>query len=303
MSEFVSRRAFLGQSTAALAAAGVAGAGILSPAGAESLSRTPAGKLKKALLWSMLPDKISIADRFKLTADLGFDGIEAMTVEDQKVEEEMRAAADKTGIPIHSVMNMGHWQNPLSSDKPEAVAKGVQAMKVSLRNAKAFGADTVLLVPAVVNPATRYQDAYTRSQKVIREEVLPAYREAGVAIGVENVWNKFLLSPLEFARYIDEFQDPHVQAYFDIGNIVQYGYPEDWILTLGPRIKKLHLKDFKRSSNRFVALREGDVNWPVVRKAIDQIGYGGFLTAELAGGDEAYLREVAKRIDLILEGK
>ena len=313
MSESVSRREFLGQSTATLAAASAAGAGWI--AGAGILSRVPAaaaqaagdrstgGKLKKALLWSMLPGKMSIADRFKLTADLGFEGIEAMTVEDQKVEEEMRVAADKAGIPIHSVMNMGHWQNPLSSDKPEVVAKGLQAMRTSLRNAKAFGADTVLLVPAVVNPETRYQDAYTRSQKVIREELLPAYREAGVVIGIENVWNKFLLSPLEFARYIDELQDPHVRAYFDIGNNVQYAYPEDWLLTLGPRIKKLHLKHFKRSNNQFVPLREGDVNWPVVRKAIDQIGYEGFLTAELPGGDEAYLREVGKRIDLIIAGK
>lgn len=301
MAGSINRREFLSHGTAtACAALGAAGL-----ARAAQQAETPArgGKLKKALLWGMLPGKMSIADRFKLAADLGFDGIEAQTVHDEKTVDQMRVAADKAGIPIHSVMNMGHWQNPLSSDKPEVVAKSVETMKVSLRNAKAFGADTVLLVPAVVNPQTRYQDAYTRSQKVIREEILPAYREAGVVIGIENVWNKFLLSPLEFARYIDEFKDPHVQAYFDIGNYVQYAYPEDWILTLGPRIKKMHLKDFKRSTNQFVPLREGDVDWPAVRKAIDKIGYSGFLTAELPGGDEAYLKEVGRRIDLIFEGK
>src|SRR5690606_13295566 len=216
--------------------------------------------LKKALLWAMLPSKMSITDRFKLAADLGFDGIEGQTVTNEKIVDEMRTAAEKAGIPIHSVMNSAHWQNPLSSANREVVEKSVEGLKTSIRNAKAWGADAVLLVPAVVNPETRYQDAYTRSQKVIREEVLPFAREAGVIIAIENVWNKFLLSPLEFARYIDEFKDPHLQAYFDIGNNVLYGYPEDWILTLGKRTKKMHLKDFKRAnmgSNPWVPLRDG----------------------------------------------
>jgi len=301
MLERVNRREFLSQSAAVAVAA--SGAAALAVTARAADATPPAGKLKKGVLWSMLPGGMSIADRFKLAADVGFDGVEAHTTEDERVVAEMLEGAKKANIPIHSVMNMGHWQNPLSSDKPEVVRKSVEALKVSIRNARAWGAQTVLLVPAVVNAETRYRDAYTRSQKVIREEVLPAAREAGVIIAVENVWNKFLLSPLEFARYVDEFKDAHLAAYFDIGNNVQYAFPEDWILTLGPRIKRMHLKDFKRSTNKFVPLREGDIDWPAVRKAIDQIGYSGFLTAELGGGDETYLREVAHRIDLILAGK
>jgi len=306
MTDQVNRREFLGRSASTALAA--AGAAVLATSARADETAKPSngGKLKKAVLWAMLPEKLPIADRFKLAVDVGFEGVEAETTADKKVVDEMRTAAEKAGIPIHSVMNMGHWQSPLSSGDREVVQQSVEAMKVSIDNAKAWGADTVLLVPGVVNAETRYKDAYERSQKVIREEVLPAARAAGVTVAVENVWNKFLLSPLEFARYVDEFKDERLGAYFDIGNNVLYGFPQDWILTLGPRIKKMHLKDFKRakmSNNPWVPLREGDIDWPAVRKAIGEIGYSGFLTAELPGGDEAYLREVAKRIDLIFEGK
>jgi L-ribulose-5-phosphate 3-epimerase len=296
-----SRRAFLEHSASAAGAAlGLAGLARAIPA-AEG--RPTGGGLKKGVLWAMLPGKMAVADRFKLAADAGFEGVEAPTTQDEKTVEEMRAAATKAGIPIHSVMNMGHWSHPLSSPDPAVAKSGIELIKISVGNAKAWGADTVLLVPAVVTPETRYQDAYTRSQKVIREQVLPMAREVGVTVCIENVWNKFLLSPLEFARYIDAFKDGHVAAYFDVGNVVQYGYPEDWILTLGPRIRKMHVKDFKRKGNEWKPLREGDVDWPAVRKALADIGYSGFLTAELPGGDEPYLREVARRMDLIIEGK
>ncbi|MEP0843799.1 MAG: sugar phosphate isomerase/epimerase [Phycisphaerae bacterium] len=294
-------------SRSAAAAAGVLGTGALARPARAAESATSGG-LKKAVLYGMLPKDLPVPDKFKLAADVGFDGIEAYTTDNPRTVEELGAAAEKAGIRIHSVMNQAHWSNPLSSHDPEVVKRSVEGMKTSIANAKAWKADTVLLVPAVVGrrgkePLTRYQEAYERSQKVIREQLLPVAREAGVIIAVENVWNKFLLSPLEFARYVDEFKDEHLAAYFDIGNNVQYAYPEDWILTLGKRIRKMHLKDFKRNTNQFVMLREGDVDWPAVRKAIDEIGFTGFLTAEYGGGDEAYLRDVARRIDLIFAGK
>ena len=157
--------------------------------------------------------------------------------------------------------------------------------------------------------ATSYKDAYTRSQAVIRERLLPMAKDLKVVIAVEEVWNKFLLSPLEFARYVDEFQSPWVKAYFDVGNIVFYAFPQDWIRTLGPRIVKIHLKDFKldRRSFNFTNLGEGDIDWPEVRRALNDIKYGGFVTTELSAGDPpgnlAYLKDVSARVDRILAGE
>jgi len=124
-----------------------------------------------------------------------------------------------------------------------------------------------------------------------------------VIIAVEEVWNKFLLSLIEFAKYVDEFNSPWVRAYFDVGNVVLFGYPQDWIRTLGRRIVKFHLKDFKFETKQWVPLREGSIDWPEVRKAIGEIGFSGYLTVELPGGDAAYLREVSARVDKILAGE
>jgi len=259
------------------------------------------------LVWGMLPEKLSIADRFKLAADAGFRTVEGYTTEDEKTAEEIKKAAESSQIRITSVMNEAHWKYPLSSADPEVVKKSMDGMKISLRNAKLWGADAVLLVPAVVNAEIRYQDAWTRSQKHIRE-LIPLAKELKVIIAVEEVWNKFLLSPLEFARYVDEFKSPWVRAYFDVGNVVIHGFPQDWIRTLGKRIVKVHLKDFKMGKGwnpvtaQFVNLGEGDIDWPAVRAALGEVGYSGVVTAELAGGDLAYLTDVRKRIERLVLG-
>jgi len=183
------------------------------------------------------------------------------------------------------------------------VAESMKGMETSLRNAHFWGADTVLLVPAVVNPQTCYRDAWVRSQQQIRR-LLPMAQELKVIIAVEEVWNKFLLSPLEFASYVDSFKSPTIRAYFDVGNVVISGYPQDWIRTLGPRIAKLHIKDFKYAKRQaeFVPLREGEIDWLEVYKALGEIGYKGTATVELPGGDKDYLREVSRCFDLILSG-
>jgi L-ribulose-5-phosphate 3-epimerase len=263
--------------------------------------------IRKAVLLGMLPKDLSYTDRLRLAREVGFEELECPTVRDQAEAEEIKAAAAGTKLRIHSVMNSDHWKFPLSSADPAVVAKCVDGMEVSLRNARFWGADTVLLVPAVVNAETRYQDAWTRSQKEIRK-LIPLAKELKVVIAVEDVWNKFLLSPLEFARYVDEFDSPWVRAYFDVGNIVLFGYPQDWIRTLGKRIVKLHFKDFRFRRDaatrqrvvEFVQLREGDIDWKEVYAALSEIGYRGSATVELPGGDKAYLRDVSLRVDLIL---
>jgi hexulose-6-phosphate isomerase len=292
-----SRRRFLQTTTGALAASALA---------RGRAAAAPAGTPKKAVLVSMLPKELSILDRFKLAREVGFEATEVHTVTDPKVADEMRAASEASGLVIHSIMNEDHWKYPLSSGDPEVVRKSVAGMETSLRNAALFKAGAVLLVPAVVDAKTSYADAWKRSQQVIRERILPLATELKVVVGVEEVWNKFLLSPLEFARYVDEFQSPWLKAYFDVGNVVFYGYPQDWIRTLGPRIVRVHLKDFtvKRGEGRFdfTNIGDGDIDWVEVRRAFGEIGYSGYMTTEIDGGDKAYLTDVAARVDRFLAG-
>jgi len=284
-------------------AAAVSALAALRPRAAAAAGGAP----KKAVLISMLPKELGFRDRFQVALDAGFAGIEMQTVADPRQADEIKEASAKTGLRIHSVMNMDHWSSPLSSADPEVVARSVAGMETSLRNAKLWGADAVLLVPAVVNPQTSYQDAWTRSQKVIRERLLPLAQELKVVIGVEEVWNKFLLSPLEFVRYVDELASPWIRAYFDVGNVVFYAYPQDWIRTLGSRIAKVHLKDFQldRANGRFnwKNLGEGDIDWVEVRKAFSDVGYDGWVTTEISGGDAAYLKDVVARLDRFLAGQ
>ena len=265
--------------------------------------------IKKGIILSMFPRGTSTLDRFRMAREAGFEQMECHTTPDPKDADEIKKASEETKIRVHSVMNSDHWRYPLSSSDADVVGKSMKGMETSLRNANFWGADTVLLVPAVVNPQTGYKDAWDRSVRHIRE-LIPMASELKVVIAVEEVWNKFLLSPLEFANYVDQFNSPWVKAYFDVGNVVMFGYPQDWIRTLGKRIVKLHLKDFrlsrdpsiKKTVQDWVNLREGDINWKEVHKALGEIGYSGAATVELPGGDATYLSDLSKRVDLILEG-
>ena len=262
---------------------------------------------EKAVLISMLPADLPYAARFKMARDAGFDAVEMQTIARDDEAAEVRDAALGAGLRIHSVMNADHWRFPLSSGDRDVVNRSVAGMGLSLRNAARWGADTVLLVPAVVDATTSYKDAWTRSQQVIRERLLPMASELKVIVAVEEVWNKFLLSPLEFGRYVDELDSPWLKAYFDVGNVVFYGYPQDWIRSLGARIAKVHLKDFHldRPNGRFAwtNIGDGDIDWREVRRAFDDIGYRGYVTTEVAGGDAAYLKDLAGRVDRFLAGQ
>ena len=200
--ESPSRRRFL-ESAAALplAAATVTSASAQAPQGTTPQGSAPAAgaMAKRAVLISMVPPG-PFADRFAAAKTAGFEAIEMQTLTDAAEVEAARAASAASGVAIHSVMNMEHWRSPVSSGDPAVVAKSVAGMEASLRNAKLWGADAVLLVPAVVNAETSYKDAWTRSQKVIREQILPLASELKVVVAVEEVWNKFLLSPVEFER-------------------------------------------------------------------------------------------------------
>ncbi|HYL62396.1 MAG TPA: sugar phosphate isomerase/epimerase family protein [Candidatus Methylomirabilis sp.] len=259
--------------------------------------------IKKGLVFDMLPTKLSYTERLKLAREVGFEVVQAPTTPDKHEAEEIKKAAEAANIRIDSVMNMAHWEYPLSSGDAAVVEKSMEGMRTSLHNAKLWGSDAVLLVPAVVNAQTTYKQAWQRSQKQIRK-MIPLAAELKVVIAIEEVWNKFLLSPLEMQKYVEEFQSPWIRAWFDVGNVVFYGYPQDWIRTLGSSIYKVHIKDFKRKKDGYawVNLGEGDVEWGAVRQAFQDVGYAGSAIAELDGGDEPYLRDVSKRMDRLVVG-
>ena len=250
----------------------------------------------------MLPKELPYEERFQIAKAAGFTAMEAQTTDDDAEAGKIAAAAEKTGLRVHSVMNMAHWSHPLSSPDPADVDASVAGMEASIRQAKAYGADAVLLVPAVVREDTTYEQAWERSQKVVRERILPFAEQHEIIVAMEEVWNKFLLTPRDFCQYVDEFNHPLVKAYFDVGNVVHYGVPQHWIKSLGDRIVKVHLKDYSRQAG-FVNLGEagdGGVNWPEIRKAFDEISYNGYVTVELKGGDQEYLADVAKRVNNLL---
>jgi hexulose-6-phosphate isomerase len=290
------RRTFLGVTAAASAAMAFG----VRPVAA-------AGGMKKAVYVSMLPKDLTYLAKFQLAKEAGFDGVEVGTIADAAVAQEIKDASVKSGLTIHSVMNADHWKYPLSSADPTVVTNSVKGMEQSFKNAKLWGAETILLVPGVVNAETSYKDAWTRSQKVIKERILPMAQEYKVVVGMEEVWNKFLISPLEMARYVDEFASPWIKAYLDVGNMLFYGFPQDWARTLGPRICRVHLKDFKldrRNSNyAWKNIGEGDVDWVEVRKALADAKYDSWVTAEIDGGDATYLKDVAARIDRFIAGQ
>ncbi|MGQ0637230.1 MAG: sugar phosphate isomerase/epimerase family protein [Planctomycetaceae bacterium] len=286
------------------AAGGLAATSLASTAWPASAFENAPRKFLKAVKSNMVAGKASWVEKFKMLQQLGFDGIEI----DKPVDrDEITRATQETGLPVHGVVDFVHWQQPLSDADPKVRAAGVEALQDALRAAKAWGGTTVLLVVGVVNKDVSYADAYKRTQEEIRK-VLPLAAELQIKIGFENVWNMFLLSPLEFARYIDEFESPWVGAYFDVGNIVNYGWPEHWIRILGRRILKLDIKEYSRTlrdergprAGFEAEIGEGDCDWPAVLSALDEVGFRGWCTAEVRGGNRDRLKEISQRMDKVL---
>ena len=273
----------------------------------RSVVATPVARpmIKKSLKYGMVEEKLSILDQFKLLKDLGFDGVE-LDSPNELAPKEILEARDKTGLELPGVVNSVHWKSPLSDADPKVRARCVQSMEQSLRDCKLYGGTTVLLVPGVVNQSTSYQDAYERAQTEIRK-LLPAAEKTGIKIALENVWNNFLISPVEAARFVDEINHPLLGWYFDVGNILRYGWPEHWIETLGKRIMKLDIKEYSLKKQQDeglwkgfnVELMEGDCNWPAVNKALVKIGYSGWASAEVPGGNRKRLQVISEKMDSV----
>ncbi|MEM7516731.1 MAG: sugar phosphate isomerase/epimerase family protein, partial [Planctomycetota bacterium] len=278
--------------------------------GALPLGRTakdsigvPMEGLRFSLKIGMVQPGETLADKFRLLQEIGYDGVELDSPNEYANEDVLAALKSAPGFKIPGVVDSKHWQWTLGDADADVRRQGREALETALRDAKAYGASSVLLVPGVVDAARSYADVYRRSQEEIRK-VVPLAEKLGVDIAFENVWNQFLLSPLEAARYVDEFESERVGWYFDIGNLVNTGYPDQWIRTLGPRIKKLDVKDYSRKKRDEEGLwkgfackiGDGDADWPRVRGALTEIGYSGWASAEVAGGDEERLAEILERM-------
>ncbi len=298
------RREFLKTGAGALALATFAHFGS-SAAPADTTPVAPKRKLKKGVMWGTVGVPGSVLEKMRAIKEAGFEGTEMNSHMNQ---QEVLRARDATGLAIPSVCGIYHWSKPLSDPNPTVRTEGLAALQQTLRDAKCYGASSVLLVPAVVTKEVSYADAWTRSRAEIRKAI-PLAAELGVKIAIENVGNQFLLSPLEAARYVDEFESPFVGWHFDVGNgFSNGGWPEQWIRILSNRIQKLHIKEFVRrrpdgtpARKAPVPLLEGDNDWPAIMKAVDDIGYTGWAITEQPGGDSYEgLKDLAQRLGRIL---
>lgn len=298
------RRQFLGR-TAAVAAAGLVSTQFGAATAADvatAAAAAPAQKkleLYKAVKWGMIADAPTVLDHFKICKELGYDGMELISPADFSAEE-VRQASDATGLPVHGLVDMKHWDVRLSSPDAKIREEGVAILRQAILDCHAFGGFSVLLVPGRVNGADETHDhVWKRSIEGIRQ-VLPLASKLGVQVLIENVWNGFCETPEQLRDYLDEIANPWVASYFDIGNVVKFSPSQNWIRVLGPRIVKLDVKEWSTEKGFDAKIGEGDVNWPAVRQALREIGFSGWCTAEVAGGDREWLADVAKRMDQTL---
>ena len=294
----MNRRSFLQWTAGAGALAG----GLPTAIAADPPARKP---LKKGIMFATVGiEGASVADKFKAIQAAGFHGIEPMSHMDQ---DEVLRARDATGLELPSVCCATHWAKPITHPSAEVRAAGVEGLKQALRDAKRYGSSSVLFVAGVVNAEIPYADALQRAHK----ELIPVAEfagEQGVVIAIENVWNNFMLSPVESAQFVDSFNSKFVGWHFDVGNVINYGWPEQWVRTLGPRIQKLHIKEYSRAkadkqgkwAGFDVEFLKGDNNWPAVMKALDDINYHGWGIAEQGGaGSAAGLQKLSSEMDRI----
>jgi L-ribulose-5-phosphate 3-epimerase len=275
--------------------------------------------LKSVSVWCLKDNESRPADSlFAEAREHGFDAIELAIglkglVTPGSTEEDCAGlveAAGEHGLAVSSLASGLGWQFPMSADDPEVRAQGVEMVRSSLYAASWLGIRAVLVVPGMVSRSwgddaghVRYDVAMKRMREGVAE-LAPLAEELGVVIGIENVWNRVLLSPLEMRDFIDGFDSPGVGCYLDVGNMIVFGHAEDWIRILGPRVCAVHFKDFKRSAGAdvrgFCDLLEGDVDYPEVMEALGEIGYDGPCTAEFFQLDAPALDKLSKAMDTIL---
>jgi hexulose-6-phosphate isomerase len=254
--------------------------------------------MKKSIsIWSFYGNW-SLEEKLRLAKKAGFAGLEIDLSEDGPVAlkskksevEAVRSLADKVGIQLSGLATGLYWGANAASADAATRKKAAHILERQLECASWLGLDAILVVPGAVGvdfipgcEVVPYDLAYERAQEFIKD-ALPLAEKLKVTIAIENVWNKFLLSPLEMRQFVDSFKNERVKAYLDVGNVVATGYGEHWVSILGKRIARVHVKDYRRavgSAEGFVDLLSGNVNWPDVVQALKKAGYQGWVTAEM----------------------
>lgn len=289
----VNRRRFV-QSAAALA--------VVQPLLARSAEPSAERRIYKTLKIGMVRIKGTLIEKFRAVEEAGFDGIE-MNAPGMDVDQTKNAIAE-SGLPVDGTVCSSHWNIRHTSPDAATRAKALDHLKTALRDTKAVGGNTVLLVVGRGSDGTE-KEIWARSVENI-SKALPLAAKLGVYIAIENVWNQFLYdhegdsnqTADKFAKYVDDFNSPWIGMQYDIGNHWKYGDAAEWIRTLGKRIVKLDLKGFSRADNKFTNITAGDIDWKSVQKALRDIGYTGWAAAEVGGGDLNRLREVSRNMDV-----
>ncbi len=270
--------------------------------------------IKKGINLWCFPMEWSLKSKLKLASEAGFSGIELNLEETGAFSMETNLTGVKGvqklvssyNLEITSISTSLLWKYPITDNDPEIREIAKTIIRKMLLFAKILAIDTILIVPGVVDAEVSYDQAYERSKDILRELAEDA-KECKVSIAIENVWNKFLLSPLEMKGFIEEIQSEYIRVYFDVGNILNYGYPEQWISILGPLIKKVHVKDFKTEIGNihgFTSLFHGDVNWYKVMQALRTIKYNDYITAEIMPSlePEKMIYEISHSMDELIKG-
>lgn len=286
----VNRREFLKRG--ALAAAG------LTPLARAADAPPKKRNLQKAIMYATIGFKGSVLEKFQAVKAAGFAGVEPMS---HMNTDEVLKALETTGLKAASVCCNTHWRKLLSDPDERVRREGLEGLKQALKDAKRYGATSVLLVPGRVTKDVSYDECFKRSTVEIKKAA-PLAGELGVKIAVENVWNDFITKPEQAKAFLDAIDSPQVGWHFDIGNCIRYGPAEDWIPVLGKRIVKLHIKEFSKVKGFGVRFGEGDNHWPAIMKALDDAGYTGWGISEQPGDqskDAAELKDLSGRMDKV----
>ena len=269
--------------------------------------------MRKGIRDGCFGQSLTLAEKFSLGAANGFHGIEislpekgeySLNSRDSKLQE-IKGISESSGLELHSMGGGVPWNYPLTAADKAVREQGMAYMRRTIDIAANLGIDSLLTITARVEEGVSYKEAWDVSQAALRE-LAPHAADKGVHLLIENVWNNFLYSPMEMARYIDEVESDYVGAYFDVGNVVAFGYPERWIEILGSRIGKVHIKDFiraRKNPDGFCPLLEGDVDWKAVMPALKRIGYDDWATLEVnaySAYPEQGVAELSRQLDIIL---